>query len=212
VDAEVRPQPGDFLFWLFDLINLVFTIIFAVELMFNVICFWFWPFFKDGWLIFDACIVVLSLAGLLFQNAPSAKQLRVLKILRVLRAFGRLKDLRKIINGIMASIRPLAQALIIAVLFLSIFCTLGTDMFGDEASTHFGNFSRSFYTLFTVILGRWPDDLLPSFREDGSAILQNCLFFYSYMLVEVIVILQGVYPLSLSAPVTFHPQSVSIHA
>lgn len=191
VDAEIRPEPGDFLTWLFDLVNFIFTVAFAVELGLNLMCYWLRPFLRDGWLIFDAFIVLLSVVGLIFKDAPSAKQLRVLRILRVLRAFGRLKNLRKIVNGIMASILPLSQALIIAVLFLSIFCTVGTELFGDDAPGHFGSFSRSFYTLFTVILGRWPDDLLPSFREDGTAIMQNVLFFYSYMLVEVIVILQG---------------------
>ena len=108
--------------------------------------------------MFDFVVVSVSIFSLAMSaisnsSSSSAKQLRVLRILRVMRVFGRLKELRKIVNGIIYSILPLIQAILVAILILSIFCTFGVEAFGEQAPASFGNFGRAFYTLFTVVLG-----------------------------------------------------------
>ena len=109
---------------------------------------------------------------------------------RVLRLFGRLKELRKIINGIISSILPLIQAILLALLIACIFCTFAVEFFNEKAPVHFGNFGRAFYTLFKVILGHWPDDILKPFDEEGNPQVATLVFFYTYILIEVIVLLQ----------------------
>ena len=44
--------------------ELVFTIIFAVELAINLFGSWFWPFVSDGWNVFDSIVVVISIVGM----------------------------------------------------------------------------------------------------------------------------------------------------
>ena len=55
----------------------------------------------------------------------------------------------------------------------------------------FGSFSLGFYTLFMVILGRWPDDIevLRAFDEYGRPNFTSIAFIYSYYLTVVITML-----------------------
>jgi len=157
-ESQVRPQDETTISSVFETIDLSFTCVFTIELLANIVCYWFVPFLQDGWLMFDFVVVSVSIFSLAMSaisnsSSSSAKQLRVLRILRVMRVFGRLKELRKIVNGIIYSILPLIQAILVAILILSIFCTFGVEAFGEQAPASFGNFGRAFYTLFTVVLG-----------------------------------------------------------
>lgn len=151
-DAELRPQEGEVSYDALQMISFCCTIGFTVELCLNLACYWFWDFFTNGWQVFDMIIVLIALAGLLFESAAShgIKQLRVLRVLRVLRAVGKFKELRKIINGILASIFPMCHALFIALLVLSIFTTVATELFAEKAPVAFGVFSR--YGLFCFLI------------------------------------------------------------
>lgn len=42
------------------------------------------------------------------------------------------------------------------------------------------------------IVQRWPDDVLLPFDESGEGNVITLLFFYSYLLIEIIVLLQVV--------------------
>jgi len=55
----------------------------------------------------------------------------------------------------------------------------------------FGSFSVGFYTLFMVIIGRWPDDIevLRPFDENGRLNFSSIVFIYSYYLTVVLTML-----------------------
>ena len=93
--------------------------------------------------------------------------------------------------------RTLVLAVIFDVLLINSLLTEAVHNLLHVVSTwymfrHFGNFARAFYTLFRVILGSWPDDVLVPFDEDGTPQIMTLVFFYSYVLIEVIVLLQVV--------------------
>ena len=44
-----------------DLINTIFTLVYALELSINVVGYWFWDFIRSPWNVFDLIIVVMSL-------------------------------------------------------------------------------------------------------------------------------------------------------
>ena len=98
-------------------------------------------------------VVVVSLIAILpgFESLPGVKQMRILRTLRVVRAFTRLKELRNIVNAISSSILPVAQGGLLLVFVMSIFVTIGVELFGREAPQEFGSFFRGFYTLFGVV-------------------------------------------------------------
>jgi hypothetical protein len=59
IQVEVSSNPG--LMRVFDLINTIFTLVYALELSINVVGNWFWDFIRSPWNVFDLIIVVMSL-------------------------------------------------------------------------------------------------------------------------------------------------------
>jgi len=178
----------------FDTIDLVLTFFFLAELLVNMVAFWFWHFWGNGWYLFDTVIVILSLLDISQSNMPAVKHVRVLRIFRVLRvfrAFGRLERLKILITALIASIVPWAQALVILLIVASIYCTIGVELYRGDAPQEFGDFTRAFYTLFGVVAyGKWPEDRIPGFGEDGKLNVVNIVYIYSFVVVVVLVLIQ----------------------
>jgi hypothetical protein len=150
-DAVVGP-PSDLANVLSNL-NMVFTIIFAIELLINLCANWFLPFFKSGWNIVDLIVVVLSLAALGPIDLPITV-LRMMRAFRVIRLFGRIKALKKMIAACVASVVPMMNAFLIMTILASI-CTWDSSRQPASArcarshhvflfTTYFGNFSYSY--------------------------------------------------------------------
>ena len=99
--------------------NLVFTVIFAVELLVNLYAHWFWPFVTNGWSLVDTVVVSLSLAALGPIDLP-VTALRMMRAFRVIRLFGRLKALKKMIAACLASVVPMLNAFLIMVIIACI--------------------------------------------------------------------------------------------
>ncbi len=95
-----------------DSLNLFFTIIFAVELVLNLYAQWFQPFFSDGWNLLDLGIVAISLIGLAPVDLPVSLIL-TLRAIRVVRLFGKIKSLRKMMTALSFSIPPMMKSYII---------------------------------------------------------------------------------------------------
>jgi len=108
-EAQLQAEEGSHAAYVLGIIDLLFLAIFVAELLVNLFCFWWWPFWQDGWLRFDFAVVALSVCQLLLEysvgsSVPGIKQLRVLRTFRIIKAFGRNKELRKIIQAVVASI------------------------------------------------------------------------------------------------------------
>ena len=84
-----------------------------------------------------------------------------------------------------------AQALVILLIVASIFCTIGVELYRGDAPQEFGDFTRAFYTLFGVVAyGKWPEDRIPGFGEDGKLNVVNIVYIYSFVVVVVLVLIQ----------------------
>ena len=200
-ESQLQPEKDCVQYQIFDALDLCLTGAFCVELALNLFCYWLRPFLEDTWHLFDTVVIISSLVAVIVDRImrnqceecapPMPGPLRVLRILRVFRAFVRLRELRKIILGVLASVIPLCNAVLLAFLILSIFSIFAVELFQEQAPYHFGNFVKAFYTLFSVALGRWPDDkLIPFDKEDGSTNWNTVIFFYVYVIVQIIVVLQ----------------------
>lgn len=116
----------------------------------------------------------------------------------------RWKDLRTLINAVVASIVPVFQGGVLLVMTMSVFVTVGVELFAEQAPEQFGSFFKGFYTLFGVIAyGRWPDNVdgLNPFDEEGNVRVEIVTFIYLYVVVVVIVLLQVV----VAGPVHLRP-------
>jgi hypothetical protein len=99
-----------------DALNLAFNVLFLVELVLNLYAHWFLAFFSNPWSVMDLFVVLLSLLTL---GLP-VSALRLIRAFRVIRLFGRLRALKKIISALTASIIPMLNAFLILFVVLSI--------------------------------------------------------------------------------------------
>ena len=246
-EAQIEADEGSRAAFVLSCLDFVFLAIFIAELLVNLFCFWWWPFWQDGWLRFDFAVVALSICQLVLEytvgsSVPGIKQLRVLRTFRIIKAFGRNKELKKIIHAVVASIgrmlslslpppslrlsaspslslslslslylspslplclsarlydvphvyTAVGHATVITVLVMSIFCTVGVEMFKVDDPESFGTFIRAFHTLFSVIsYGQWTENL-PAINEDGTGRVDVIIFTYGYVLIVNVVLLQVV--------------------
>ena len=94
--------------------------------------------------------------------------LRLMRTFRVLRLFGRLKDVRLIINALTASIVPVTHAFFIVAVVMALFAIIGVTFFEDDAPDEFGNLSRSLIAMFRIAGGETWAETIPIVNETGD--------------------------------------------
>ncbi len=102
-------------------INLTFTVLFALELLINLFANWPLKFFRSGWNLLDLVIVLMSIIDLggPALNIP-AWLVRLMRAVRIVRLFGRVPALTKMITAITSSLFPMMNAFIILIVVLCI--------------------------------------------------------------------------------------------
>ena len=100
-----------------DSLNTAFTIIFTFELLVNLLSHWIRDFITNPWSIFDSVVVTMSLIVLGPLNFP----ISMLRALRVVRLFGRLKSSKKILSALRVSLVPMFNAFFI-MLIVAMMC------------------------------------------------------------------------------------------
>jgi voltage-gated sodium channel len=119
LDAQYKQQSSerfdDFVLY----INLLFTGIFAIELGINMFANWMYKFVRNGWNWLDLFIVLMSLLDFGPFDNP-LWLVRLMRAFRVVRLFGRVHELTKMISAITASLFPMLNAFVILLVVLSI--------------------------------------------------------------------------------------------
>ena len=100
-------------------INLLFTFAFTVELVFNLFANWFDRFVSNGWNWFDVVIVGISLIDFGISNIPDWL-VKLMRAFRVIRLFGRVEGLKKMVAAVTASIFSMMNAFVILLIVLGI--------------------------------------------------------------------------------------------
>lgn len=119
-----------------DEFNLAFTIIFTVELFLKLVGMGVSNYVKDAMNVFDALIVALSLADIIFFSGGSAfKAVRIFRSFRVLRVTKLMKTLKFmnfLIEVLSNAMQSLMYILLLLFIFLYIFTLLGMSFFGGQ--------------------------------------------------------------------------------
>ncbi len=100
-----------------DVLNVAFTFVFLAELLTNAFSHTFREFITNGWSLFDTAVVIMSLIVLGPLNFPMS----MLRALRVVRLFGRLKSSKKILSALSVSLIPMCNAFFI-MLIVAMMC------------------------------------------------------------------------------------------
>ena len=133
--------------------DVIFTSIFTFELAMNVYAHWLRPFLTNWWNALDVVIIILSLVALGPINIPISI-LRLVRAFRVIRLFGRMRALKRILSSLSASIVPELNAFLIFFIVASIcqcpphsltnFCRLTTHRFCCRLNNRSHDFRRRF--------------------------------------------------------------------
>jgi len=199
--------------------EIFFNTIFLGELFVNMYGFWLCRFWRSAWNVFDFVVVFTSILTMFYELPPPLNMLRMMRAFRVFRLFKRVKSLNKIITSLAKAVPGVTNAFGILTIIVCIFAILGVDrlmefgldgtleneygqefnyttsrgkFYGDE---YFGNFGKSFYTMFQVMTGEsWSEavarPIVHSQQPDQA--IGASLFFVIFQLVTSIVLLNVV--------------------
>lgn len=177
----------------FFYLELAFTILFTVELAWNMFSYWFWDFFGDSWSLFDFAVVITSIASV--GTSANVKSIRMVRVLRALRVVSQFKSLRKIVRALTQAVQPVASAMFVAVIAISVFAILGVNFFAERAPEIFGDFGRAMWTLVTTAtMENWTeyaDELMGGVRGqlDPAVIAYFVVYvvLVSYVLTSIVI-------------------------
>jgi len=141
-----------------EALNFLFTLFFTIEMIIKLIGLGIRGYISDNWNIFDGLIVIVSLIETLtsrFQadedGGGTINALRAFRLLRVLRLLGQFESLRIILGTVITSLGDVAYLVIILLLFMFMFATLGISLFSTA-------FHKRQVKSDWVPLGRWRFD------------------------------------------------------
>ena len=124
VELEIHPVGS--VAKIFTNLDIVFTIIFLLELLLNMAANWFWPFWRSSFNVFDFCIVAVTTISLVPSiDMKIISTLRLLRAFRVVRLFGRLGSARTIIVALSSAMIPVCNVLVVVVGIMCVFAMFG---------------------------------------------------------------------------------------
>lgn len=189
VEAELKVQDGTPEKTVFRFLEWGFTIFFTIEILINIVSSAdnIESFFFDRFKMFDLIVVICSLLALLLESVPGLGVLRVMRAFRIMRLFGRLSSLRDIMKALMCSWMPVVNAMMIVFFTTAVYAILANEFFADMAPFHFETFSRSFFTMFTVItFDGWVDMVYTDMTLDDGTLQAGVVLFFGSFIVLVV--------------------------
>ena len=116
-----------------DIADVLFLIIFTVELVLNLYGHWMSGFLNNGWSCFDFVVVVMGMIASFMTHSQSYVALifRLFLSFWVLCLFGRLKSIRHIVDALSASILPVMNAFFIMFVCLMLYAILGVNLLDE---------------------------------------------------------------------------------
>ena len=158
-------------------------------------------FITNKWILFDIFIVLVSITPLsYFSSSSTVTLLRLLRVLRIVRLFKAFIELQLMVRILILSIKSVAYALLLQLIFLYIYSIVGVTLFKDKitvVTAHtdyidpFGSISEAFFSLFRVTTGEdWTDlryDLMNR-NVDISPLLIDTYYLSWYILSAFLLI------------------------
>ena len=169
---NVMQVAGDFIIALDTAILYVFVLEMLLKLYVHRL-----NFFKNPWSLFDFFIVAIAFVP----ASESLAAMRALRVLRVLRVISAVPTMRRVIEGLLASIPGIASVLCLMLLFFYVFAVIGTHLYGEAFPQWFGTLGGTTFTLFQIMtLEGWAMEIVRPMMEVFPS---SWVFFSIYILV-----------------------------
>jgi hypothetical protein len=175
-----------------NMVSLVCTGLFIVELGLKVIAFGFVRTFKEKMNVFDGFLIVASIVEYLVAATTVLSSLKVLRLLRALKIFRvtrRAKSLHILVSALEPSIVPGLFVLLLILIFIFIYAVIGMQLFGNWK---FGALRVRFDTVwdamiagFIIVTGdNWNDMMVVAMQiPDDYSVLVAVAFFVSLLFI-----------------------------
>lgn len=144
-------------------------------------------FFREGWNVFDFCVVGVSL----IPGASAFQVMRALRVLRVLRLLRFVPMMKRITEALLKSIPGMGAILAVIILVIYVGAVMATNMYGNTANADvhemFGALPDSALTLFQLMTMDGWSDILGTVTDDGHP--YAWIFFLIFIFVGSFAIL-----------------------
>ncbi|KZN45415.1 ion transporter [Pseudoalteromonas luteoviolacea] len=184
-------------------IDTVILLIFTFELVLKLIAYRL-QFFKSGWNCFDLIIVAISWVP----AGGALSVLRAFRILRVLRLFSVVPQMRKVIGALGHSLPGMASVVGVLGVVFYVSAVLTTKLFGQHPDPNmqewFGSIGASSYTLFQVMtLESWSMGIV---RPTMELFPYSWLFFIPFIVFTSFAVLNLFIGIIVDAMQVMHEQ------
>uniref|UniRef100_A0A665VRP5 Sodium channel protein n=1 Tax=Echeneis naucrates TaxID=173247 RepID=A0A665VRP5_ECHNA len=174
--------------------NLVFTGIFAGEMLFKLVAMDPYYYFQEAWNCFDGFIVTLSLVELALADVEGLSVLRSFRLLRVFKLAKSWPTLNMLIKIIGNSVGALGNLTLVLAIIVFIFAVVGMQLFGKNYKDcvckiaadcelprwHMNDFFHSFLIVFRVLCGEWIETMWDCMEVAGQGM---CLIVFMMVMV-----------------------------
>ncbi|KAF3860392.1 hypothetical protein F7725_000647 [Dissostichus mawsoni] len=174
--------------------NLVFTGIFAGEMLFKLMAMDPYYYFQEAWNCFDGFIVTLSLVELALADVEGLSVLRSFRLLRVFKLAKSWPTLNMLIKIIGNSVGALGNLTLVLAIIVFIFAVVGMQLFGKSYKDcvckislecklprwHMNDFFHSFLIVFRVLCGEWIETMWDCMEVAGQGM---CLLVFMMVMV-----------------------------
>ncbi|KAK3600469.1 hypothetical protein CHS0354_013028 [Potamilus streckersoni] len=160
-----------------DISNYIFTSVFTVEMVSKLIVHTK-HFFKNGWNIFDAIIVIASLIDMGVEDVDGLSVFRTFRLLRVFKLAQSWPTMRLLLSIIMSTLGALGNLTVILCIMIYIFAVIGLQLFSDKYTEdvfgtdlprwHFKDIFHSFMMIFRTLCGEWIEPLWDCMRASNE--------------------------------------------
>ncbi|KAF8781415.1 Voltage-dependent L-type calcium channel subunit like protein [Argiope bruennichi] len=168
-------QPKEYTFAL-DVMNMIFTAVFAFEFLLKLVAFKFKNYFGDAWNVFDFIIVLGSFIDIVYSevnpgtNIISINFFRLFRVMRLVKLLSRGEGIRTLLWTFIKSFQALPYVALLIVMLFFIYAVIGMQMFGRIAldsstaihrNNHFQTFPQAVLVLFRSATGEgWQEIML----------------------------------------------------
>uniref|UniRef100_A0A4W6F8G4 Voltage-dependent L-type calcium channel subunit alpha n=1 Tax=Lates calcarifer TaxID=8187 RepID=A0A4W6F8G4_LATCA len=162
-----------------DTLNLIFTVLFTVEMILKLMAFKARGYFGDPWNVFDFIIVVGSVVDVILSEVDLCNSLefpsrsfRLFRVMRLVKLLNRSEGIRNLLWTFIKSFQALPHVALLIVMLFFIYAVIGMQIFGKIAlvdgtqinrNNNFQTFPQAVLMLFRCATGEaWQEVMMAS--------------------------------------------------
>eukprot|EP00746_Dinoflagellata_sp_MGD_P139225 gnl/MRDRNA2_/MRDRNA2_72717_c0_seq1.p1 gnl/MRDRNA2_/MRDRNA2_72717_c0~~gnl/MRDRNA2_/MRDRNA2_72717_c0_seq1.p1 ORF type:complete len:2181 (-),score=416.18 gnl/MRDRNA2_/MRDRNA2_72717_c0_seq1:20-5749(-) len=199
--CEQYPPPPTDVQQVFEKLNIIFTLVFTIELVIKLLAYTPRSFVADKSNVFDAIVVVLSLVELALSSGSALSGARVWRLFRIMRVFKIARSwvpMRILLEVIMKAVIAVLDFCFVTGLVLFIFTlsgmmffarTLG-DTFEERPRLNFDDPLWAFFSVFSCLTGENWNAIMIDTAWGSQKIFVAITYFLILVFVGNIVLLQ----------------------